>query len=184
MHAKRVFLLGVSLASTVQGFARWDPSADSQLTPKAGNAGATFGNGPPSSRPRCKAFPGDASWPGEDEWRRLNKTLGGVLLNPLPPASVCYRTSPDFSAEACSFLANNASQTSFYLDDPVTILNQWPQGNTCLLSQDPTGNCTRGGYPVYVVNATSVKHVQAAVNFARNNNVRLVIKCARQTQTT
>jgi hypothetical protein len=89
---------------------------------------------------------------------------------------VCYRASPDFNAEACRFLANNASQTTFYLDDPVTILTQWPQGNTCLLSQNPTGNCTQGGYPVYVVNATSVKHVQAAVNFARNQNVRLVIK--------
>ncbi|KAL1836192.1 hypothetical protein VTJ49DRAFT_5459 [Mycothermus thermophilus] len=52
----------------------------------------------------------------------------------------------------------------------------WPQGDTCPLTEDPVGICTRGGYPVYVVNATSVKHVQAAVNFARNRNIRLVIK--------
>ncbi|KAK4148374.1 hypothetical protein C8A00DRAFT_39073, partial [Chaetomidium leptoderma] len=127
-------------------------------------------------RPRCKAFPGDSSWPTAIEWTRLNKTLGGALLNPPPPASVCYATSPNFNAEACSFLINNASRTTFYLDDPVTILSLWPQGNTCLLSQNPTGNCTQGGYPVYVVNATSVKHIQAAVNFARNRNVRLVVK--------
>ncbi len=169
-------------APSIQGLAvsSWDASAEAQLTPDSiGDFGAvTFGDHatPPSIHQRCKAFPGDTSWPTENEWGRLNKTVGGVLLHPLPPASVCYRTSPNFNAEACSFLANNASGTTFYLDDPVTILTQWPQGNTCLLSQNPTGNCTRGGYPVYVVNATNVKHVQAAVNFARNKNVRLVIK--------
>ncbi|KAK4235745.1 hypothetical protein C8A03DRAFT_17560 [Achaetomium macrosporum] len=126
--------------------------------------------------PQCKAFPGDPSWPSEDEWSRLNKTLGGALLKPLPPASVCYSTSPNFNAEACRFLVNNGSRTTFYLDDPVTILTQWPQGNTCLLSPNPAGNCTQGGFPAYVVNATTVKHVQAAVNFARNKNIRLVIK--------
>ncbi|KAL2176126.1 uncharacterized protein P884DRAFT_203808 [Thermothelomyces heterothallicus CBS 202.75] len=126
--------------------------------------------------PRCKAFPGDPTWPSESEWARLNETLEGALLQPLPPASVCYSKSPNFDSEACSFLLRNASRTTFYLDDPVTILTQWPQGNTCLLSSNPSGNCTQGGFPAYVVNATSVKHVQAAVNFARNRNVRLVIK--------
>ncbi len=179
-----IFLAVATLcAPGTQGLAvsPWDASAEAQLTPDIiGDFGAVaFGDvraNPPSVHQRCKAFPGDTLWPNENEWSRLNKTVGGVLLHPLPPASVCYRTSPNFNAGACSFLVNNASATTFYLDDPVTILTQWPQGNTCLLSQNPTGNCTQGGYPVYVVNATNVKHVQAAVNFARNKNVRLVIK--------
>jgi hypothetical protein len=161
---------------------------DTQLTPDAITDfdAVSFGNhhhapGGLAARggPRCKAFPGDPSWPSEDEWARLNQTLDGALLHPLPPASVCYSSSPNFNAEACGFLASgNASRTTFYLDDPVTILTQWPQGNTCpLLSANSTGkNCTQGGFPVYVVNATTVKHVQAAVNFARNKNVRLIIK--------
>lgn len=37
-------------------------------------------------------------------------------------------------------------------------------------------NCTIGGYPYYVVNATTVAKIQLAVNFARNLNLRLVIK--------
>lgn len=40
----------------------------------------------------------------------------------------------------------------------------------------PFGNCTRGGFPEYVVKATDARHVQAAVDFARTNNIRLVIK--------
>ena len=36
--------------------------------------------------------------------------------------------------------------------------------------------CTLGGFPEYVVNVTSAAQVQLAVNFARNLNIRLVIK--------
>lgn len=53
------------------------------------------------------------------------------------------------------------------------------QGLTCQPPQvyeSKTGNCTLGGYPSYVVNVSTVAHVQAAVNFARNNGIRLVIK--------
>ena len=50
-------------------------------------------------------------------------------------------------------------------------------GNTCLPTSSPTSSkCTLGGYPVYAVDATTVRDVQAAVNFARNSNIRLVIK--------
>lgn len=173
-----LFLAAVHLASGVQGLAAYD----TQLTPEAIGDFTAVGfasvKRTTSSMPRpdCKSFPGDKSWPEESEWSRLNKTLGGALLNPLPAASACYSTSPNFNAKTCSFLLNNASRSTFYLDDPLTILTQWPQGNTCLISQNPTGTCTQGGYPVYVVNATNVKQVQAAVNFARNKDIRLVIK--------
>ncbi|KAK3938316.1 hypothetical protein QBC46DRAFT_441054 [Diplogelasinospora grovesii] len=125
---------------------------------------------------RCKTFPGDPDWPTDDDWSHLNISLVGALLKPRPPASVCYPGDPSFNSARCSFLLNNASSTSFYLDDPLTILNIWPEGNTCLASLNPQGNCTQGGYPVYVVNATTVKQVQIAVNFARNKNLRLIIK--------
>jgi len=51
------------------------------------------------------------------------------------------------------------------------------QGLTC---QPPaiynSGNCNQGGYPTYVINATTVADIQTAVNFARNTGIRLVIK--------
>lgn len=51
------------------------------------------------------------------------------------------------------------------------------EGMTC---QPPSvfdsGNCRQGGYPVYVVNASSVADIQLAVNFARNTGVRFVVK--------
>lgn len=53
---------------------------------------------------------------------------------------------------------------------------EWPQGDTCLPGLEVEGSCTQGRFPTYVVNVTTVKQVQVAVNFARNAEVRLVIK--------
>lgn len=39
-----------------------------------------------------------------------------------------------------------------------------------------SGNCTIGGFPEYAVNATNTAQIQLAINFARNNNLRLVVK--------
>jgi len=124
---------------------------------------------------QCRAFPGSDDWPTEADWRQLNISLGGALLRPIQVGSVCYE-GPNYNSSACRYLIEQAGGTRFWLDDPLSTLYQWPQGYTCVPSLNPVGNCTRGGSPEYVVNATTVKQIQAAVNFARNKNVRLVIK--------
>ncbi|KAI0205969.1 hypothetical protein F4808DRAFT_447869 [Astrocystis sublimbata] len=123
----------------------------------------------------CKNFPGDAEWPYFSEWQRLNASIGGVLLRPKPAAAPCY-PGPDYDETRCQFLVSGTSSTSFWLDDPLTELAQWTQGSSCVATLSPTGNCTRGGFPEYVVNATTAEHVQSAVRFAKDNNIRLVIK--------
>ncbi|KAI1413400.1 FAD-binding domain-containing protein [Hypoxylon sp. FL1857] len=128
-----------------------------------------------SNVPDCKVFPGDDAWPSVAEWARLNRTLGGALLKPEPSAAACY-PGPDFDQAQCQFLLRNATSSHYWLDEPLVALTEWSQGSTCPLTSDPQGNCTRGGFPEYVVNATSVKHIQAAVNFARNKHIRLIIK--------
>lgn len=45
-----------------------------------------------------------------------------------------------------------------------------------MISDNPNATCTLGGFPSYVVNVTNVAQIQLAVNFARNANLRLVIK--------
>lgn len=55
----------------------------------------------------------------------------------------------------------------------------WPlwQGRSCLPTDDPDGGtCTLGGYPVYAVNVSTVAHIQLALDFARRQNLRFVIK--------
>lgn len=62
-------------------------------------------------------------------------------------------------------------------DDPTSVA--WPlfQGRTCLPDgYNITDTCTLGGTPSYVVNVSTTADVQLAVNFARNTNIRLVVK--------
>lgn len=50
------------------------------------------------------------------------------------------------------------------------------EGMTCLPTKDPSGSCTQGGYSSYAVEVSNVAQIQLAVNFARETNVRLVVR--------
>ncbi|KAF7557179.1 hypothetical protein G7Z17_g865 [Cylindrodendrum hubeiense] len=52
----------------------------------------------------------------------------------------------------------------------------WDQftNDTCLPNEDFP--CTATGYPAYVVNATTPKHVKLGIDFARKHHIRLVVK--------
>ncbi|ETS75332.1 hypothetical protein PFICI_12276 [Pestalotiopsis fici W106-1] len=154
----------------------------------------SFGNASvPVPNTDCRAYPGASGWPVDADWAQLNKTLEGSLLHPSPIASVCYE-GPSHNSTQCNTLLRNASTSRFYIDDPLSVLTAWTEGDTCFATASPVGlNCTQGGFPEYVVNVTNVKQIQAsklrlgvdmaemttgpaAVNFARNKNIRLVIK--------
>jgi hypothetical protein len=53
------------------------------------------------------------------------------------------------------------------------LQNNW-NNDSCL--PIPGVRCSGEGYPVYVVNAISVGDVKAGVDFAMENDVRLVVK--------
>lgn len=62
-------------------------------------------------------------------------------------------------------------------NDPTSVM--WPlwEGRSCVPTEDADNStCKLGAYPVYAVNATNVAQIQLAVNFARNQGLRLVIK--------
>jgi len=126
-------------------------------------------------RAECRAFPGSSDWPDEADWKRLNASLGGALLKPVPAAAVCYPGRFQDVAK-CTALVNDQTITKAHFDDPLGLSTAWPAGNPCPAVLNATGSCEQGGLPVYVVNATSVKQIQIAVNFARNRNLRLVVK--------
>ncbi|CAI4212813.1 unnamed protein product [Parascedosporium putredinis] len=132
-----------------------DPTAELTAQDIGDFAAVEFGDRSVRGFPGPRARPSPARTAGRARGLApAQRYSGGALLRPNPPAIVCYE-GPAYDEAACK--------------------NLWPQGSTCLPTEEPVGNCTRG-LPEYVVNVTSVKHVQAAVNFARNKNVRLVIK--------
>jgi hypothetical protein len=58
------------------------------------------------------------------------------------------------------------------------ILNLWIfwTNNTCLPTTNPGNTCTLGYYPEYVIRAKTKADIKAGIDFARNNNVRLIIR--------
>jgi hypothetical protein len=125
----------------------------------------------------CKAIPGTPSWPSDQVWVTLNNTVSGKLIASIPPGGVCHPGQQNYNNASCATVANLwTTSWAFHQDDPVSsAYNNW-NNDTCLPAPDYP--CSGLGYPVYVINATLPEHVQAGVNFARENNVRLIVKAS------
>ena len=123
----------------------------------------------------CKATPNDASWPSISQWTTLNQTLSGRLLHPSPPASACHSSYPG-SNDTCAEITTAWKNFTFHQNNPVSTAWNNMNNDSCL--PDPSAPCSELGYPVYVVNASSANDVKLAVDFARDNKVRLNVKAS------
>ncbi|KAF2645835.1 FAD/FMN-containing isoamyl alcohol oxidase-like protein MreA [Massarina eburnea CBS 473.64] len=124
----------------------------------------------------CKVFPGDEDWPSEETWDRFDELIDGVLIPTIPLAASCYKSWGVYDAVKCAAIMDDFRNPYLHEADPTS--NMWPifQGKTCLAFDRPNGTCTLGSYPSYAVNISTVADIQLALNFARNANIRLVIK--------
>ncbi|KAB5517379.1 hypothetical protein GE09DRAFT_1045451 [Coniochaeta sp. 2T2.1] len=136
----------------------------------------SFGSDAPDASHGCKVLPGDDLWPAKDVWDVFNATLGGALIQTVPLAAPCYNNWPERDAATCQYVTEHWSDPHLHVNDPTST--QWPlfQGRTCLPTNDTDATCTLGGYAAYSVAVTKVSQIQLALNFARNTNVRLVVK--------
>ena len=105
--------------------------------------------------------PGDAAWPSEESWNKLGRAVGGRLIKVSSPLSAC-REAPD--SPACDEVFK-ALRNPYYIGDHVglTQTSGWVGAWTSRPS-------------VYAVAAQKTEDVVAAVNFARENKLRLVVK--------
>lgn len=116
--------------------------------------------------PRCKAVPGAHEWPSEEQWQAFNTSLGGQLIRPTPPGAVCHPDQPSYNAERCAAVQTGGWQGfALHVNDPVSMMGNTWTNDSCL--PDPSFPCSGSGYPVYVVNASAVEHVQLGVKFGR-----------------
>ncbi|KAK7430392.1 hypothetical protein QQZ08_003140 [Neonectria magnoliae] len=127
----------------------------------------------------CKTAPGDALFPSESVWKVFSLLLGGSLKKTVPFASVCYKNFGNYDAKECEYISNNWYNGSYIQAEDRTAVNAvFFEGLTCVPPSLFTAgtSCSIGGYPLYSIDATSVAHIQLAVNLARSLNLRLVIK--------
>ncbi|KAJ7474372.1 FAD-binding domain-containing protein [Mycena galericulata] len=124
--------------------------------------------------PACRNIPGSAGYPGPAAWRAFNSTISGRLVNVVPSAKFCESLPSGECTEE--------QWTSFVFRNTIPgAMNQvnWEQGydlappSLCL--QNGT-TCGQGDVPLYSVEAETVADIQAALEFTRKNNLRLVVK--------
>jgi len=117
--------------------------------PRTGVAAAAARTGVRGGAAR-RVRPGDPQWPGPAAWNKLNADVGGALLRP----------SPLLAAATPQDLRN-----PLYIGDQAggTQVSGWVDAWEPAVS-------------AYAVAARNAADVVAAVNFARRNNLRLVVK--------
>jgi hypothetical protein len=100
----------------------------------------------------------------------------GRLLKPDPPAAACHRDLAAYNPTACEAVINGFKDSTWHINHPTS--NMWQNFNnySCVPGKAGAGTCTNSGYPIYVVKANVPADVKAAVDFAREKNVRLNIK--------
>jgi FAD/FMN-containing dehydrogenase len=105
--------------------------------------------------------PGDAGWPSPAAWKRLKDEVDGNLIAVDSPITACTRTGQE---EACKTLLANLKNPYYIGDNPgVTQTLGWVDAWTSRAS-------------VYAVAARNAQDIAAAVKFATENNLRLVVK--------
>ncbi len=111
--------------------------------------------------PACRCAPDKPCWPAQAEWQRFAARLHGKLEQPRSPLEPCRS---DAAGDACVAAIQNA-KNPFYLQDQA--------GGT--QSAGWLGAWDAAASAVAVV-AEDASDVQAAVDFARERRLRLVVK--------
>ncbi len=107
--------------------------------------------------------PSDPEWPSADAWARLKERVGGRLI-PVPSILEPCTSASDASTPACAKRIEEMSNPYFIGEQPAgTQTSGWLDAWTSSPS-------------VWAVEARTAEDVAAAVLFARNNRLRLVVK--------
>jgi hypothetical protein len=111
--------------------------------------------------PMRRARPSDQTWPDQASWGELNRKVEGRLIAVQSPLTPC-RTAPG-SAACRDFLSQ--LENPYYIRDQagLTQTSGWADAWTSMPS-------------TYAIVVRQTADVVAAVNFARDNNLRLVVK--------
>ena len=111
--------------------------------------------------PFRRVRPGEAGWPTDAAWTALSAKVSGRLNKVTPPFTAC---AADPKSEACAALFKNL-RNPYFIGDNVALTQTL--GYTDAWTSQPS---------VYAVKAQSAADVAAAVVFAREHKLRLVVK--------
>jgi hypothetical protein len=117
--------------------------------------------GATTAAPVRRVRPADPAWPSAASWQRLNRETGGRLIPVRSPLLECNASQ---DTGACDAVFRQLKNPYFIGDHPsLTQTSGWVDAWISAPS-------------VYAVAAESTADVSAAVNFAREHDLRVVIK--------
>ncbi|TDZ36455.1 FAD-linked oxidoreductase ZEB1 [Colletotrichum trifolii] len=122
----------------------------------------------------CKCFPGDACWPAAATWDALNTTVGGNLIATVPLGSPCH--DPTYDAAACASLQSKWQYSDIHMESSSSIMAPFFANQSCDPFQPQSRACLLGNYVVYAVDAKTPAHIQATIAFAKEHNIRFVVR--------
>ena len=130
----------------------------------------------------CLCTYGQSCWPSASTFSQLQSQVSQPLVYPLPSASACY--PPSDPSGNCTAVHTNWTDGNWRSSMPgameapnfETFTFQNGTVNACYLNATITGTCEQGNVPVIGVDARSVEDIQAAVTFAVQQNLKLVVK--------
>ena len=132
---------------------------------------------PQTNTSSCRCTPNETCWPSSKAWADLNETVSGKLIANTPIAISCY-PGPQFDETLCAYIDQSWNNSTFQADHPLGL--DYPIDPGCVpvnyTAGEVPGNCAIGSNPWFAVNATSSDDVAATINFAKDNNIRLIIK--------
>ena len=113
-------------------------------------------------------------WPSSKTWVAFNSSIGGRLVAPRPPAWHCH--DPNYEEAACNEAKANW-QSSFWRSNQTGAMENplWDSPN-CGIDTPRNVTCDQGFVPVYSVAAIDANDVSAAVKFAGEHRLKLVVK--------
>ncbi|EUC27932.1 hypothetical protein COCCADRAFT_30703 [Bipolaris zeicola 26-R-13] len=134
-------------------------------------ADAAPADAPPAD---CYRLPGDADWPATQAWSILNSTVNGKLVATVPIGSPCH--DPTYDADACSALKSQWLDPLTHTPSSHSVMQSYFANQSCDPFSDRTIPCTLGNYVSYSVKATQAKDVVSALKFAKDQNIRVVVR--------
>lgn len=112
-------------------------------------------------------------WPNSAAWQTFNQSVNGRLITVQPPAAYCSGNPPNM--DLCNATLTQWAN-SIWRSDQVGAMQSPNWENASCTENLSSVVCTQGSVPRLAVDATTAEHVQAAVNFASEYNLRLVVK--------
>lgn len=129
----------------------------------------------PTKGDRCRCLPGDGCWPSQAKWATLNQNTGGRLVATVPIGSVCH--DPTYDEKACAQLKSEYTQPEVHYSSSSSMMERYWGNQSCnpFATRDQT--CANlGNFVSYAVNVSDTSHIVTAINFAKKENVRLVVR--------